>query len=384
MQFEFSTASRIIFGSGRINLLAELAIQYGQKALIISGVPSKIHDKLVGILESKQIRCISIEVHQEPSTDDIAQALQFAREVDPSLVVGLGGGSALDSAKSIAALLSNPGEVMDYLEVIGAGKPLINPPLPLIAIPTTAGTGSEVTKNAVIYSPSHNVKVSLRSIHLLPQVVIVDPQLCISLPQDVTATTGLDALTQLIEAYLCNTPNPITDALCLAGIQHVSLSLHLAYDHGDDLPAREDMSLAALLSGMALANARLGAVHGLAGPIGGIIPAPHGAICAALLANVLETNLMLLRSHSSDHPILQRYKIIGKLLNDDQTAPTESGIQWVRHFCQHAHIHTLSALGLDESMFPAVIEKAVISSSMKGNPVPLSAEQLRILLQRSL
>jgi alcohol dehydrogenase class IV len=384
MQFEFATASRIIFGSGKLDSIGAFALQYGQEALIISGAPGHINDTLLGILKSKQVNCTLITVHQEPSIDDIAGVLQLARALKPHLVIGIGGGSAMDSAKAIAALLSNSGNLMDYLEVIGAGKPLDNPSLPLITIPTTAGTGSEVTKNAVVYSASHNVKVSLRSMHLLPHLALVDPKLSISLPPHITATSGLDALSQLIEAYVCNNPNPLTDALCLKGIQHVSHSFWRAYDHGDDLPAREDMSLAALLSGLALANARLGAVHGLAGPIGGLIPAQHGAICAALLANVMEANLLLLQSQTPDHPILQRYKTIGKLLNNDQAASAESGVDWVRNFCQYTHIPTLSSLGLDDSMFPVLIENAMASSSMKGNPIPLSVEQLRILLQRSL
>ncbi len=383
MQFEFATTSRIIFGSGKLDSLGELALQFGRKALIISGAPGKTNDRLARILEAKRIIFTTIAVHHEPSIDDISQALQVACSFKPDLLIGIGGGSALDSAKSISALLTNPGDLMDYLEVIGVGKPLVNPSQPLIAIPTTAGTGAEVTKNAVVSSPSHHVKVSLRSLHLLPNIALVDPQLCISLPPEVTATTGLDALTQLIEAYVCNTPNPLTDAFCFEGLHHVSRSLWKAYDHGDDLLAREDMSLSALLSGMALANARLGAVHGLAGPIGGLIPAQHGAICAALLANVTEANIFILRGLSSHHPVLMRYQTIAKLLNDDPSAPPEAGVQWVRDFCQHAQIQTLSSLGLDESMHAEVIDKAKKSSSMKGNPIPLLAESLRILLQKS-
>jgi alcohol dehydrogenase class IV len=383
MQFEFATASRIIFGSGKLDSIGELVLHYGQDALIISGAPGPINDRLTRIFASKQVKYTMTEIHHEPSTDDITQLLHRARSVNPNVIIGIGGGSALDSAKAVTALLSNPGEVMDYLEVIGAGKPLSNPSLPLITIPTTAGTGAEVTKNAVIHSTSHNVKVSLRSLYLLPRIAMVDPQLCVSLPEHITATTGMDALTQLIETYVCNAPNPIVDAICVEGIQRVARSFLKAYQHGDDLAAREDMSLAALFSGLALANVKLGAVHGLAGPIGGVVAARHGEVCAALLANVMELNISRLQSDSPDHPILVRYGAIGKLLNNDQGASTQSGVQWVRNFCQLAHIRTLSALGLYENMFSTVIEKALISSSMKGNPVPLSADELRILLQKS-
>jgi alcohol dehydrogenase class IV len=274
--------------------------------------------------------------------------------------------------------------VSDYLEIVGLNEPLINPSLPLIAIPTTSGTGSEVTRNAVIGSPTHQVKVSLRSNYLLPRIALIDPELTISVPPFITAFTGLDTLTQLIEPFTCNSPNPLSDALCLEGIQHVAHSLYLAYDQGSEIYPREEMSLASLFSGLALTNAKLGAVHGLAGPIGGEISVHHGAICASLLPNVMAVNISALTHRSPDHPALERYANIGKILCGDRMATAESGIQWVRNFCLHAKIQSLSNVGLTESKFPNIIEKSLKASSMKGNPITLTADELRNILQMSM
>ena len=230
------------------------------------------------------------------------------------MVIGLGGGSAIDTGKAIAALLTNPGDPLDYLEVIGRGQALQQTPLPYIAIPTTAGTGSEVTRNAVLASHEHHVKVSLRSPLMLPRVAIVDPELTYSLPPAITASTGLDALTQLIEPYTCNSPNPMIDAICREGMQRAARSLKRAYQNGSDAAAREDMSIAALFGGMALANAKLGAVHGFAGPLGGLFPAPHGMICARLLPFVVEANVRALQMREPDSPVLKRYDEVAQLL----------------------------------------------------------------------
>jgi alcohol dehydrogenase class IV len=384
MQFEFATASKIIFGSGKLISISTLIEEFGNRILIVAGSPPKITEKLLHLLVAYKKSYTLVNLDHEPSVDIIYEVVDLARRVKPDLVIGIGGGSALDTAKATAALLTNPGDVTDYLEVIGLNKSLTKPSLPLIAIPTTSGTGSEVTRNAVIGSPTHHVKVSLRSPYLLPSIALIDPELTLTVPQLVTATTGLDTLTQLIEPYTCNNPNPLVDALCQEGIQRVANSLFQAYDDGKNLRAREDMSLASLFSGLALANSRLGAVHGLAGPIGGEIDAPHGAICASLLPNVMTTNIAALRNRSPDHPSLDRYSIIGKLLSGNSTATAEIGIQWVRNFCEHAKIKSLSALSLVENQFDGIIEKSMKSSSMKGNPITLNQEELRTILQMSL
>jgi alcohol dehydrogenase class IV len=384
MQFEFATSSRIIFGMGKLSSIGNIATQMGNNALIVSGVPKNISDHLVDLLNEHRIKSNVIIASAEPTVQMIRDWLEFARKYTYDLVIGIGGGSAIDSAKAIAALISNPGDITDYLEVIGLNKTLTNPLLPLIAIPTTAGTGSEVTRNAVIGSPEQHVKVSLRSPYLLPKVALVDPELTKSVPSGITAFTGLDALTQLIEPYTCNTPNPLTDALGLEGIKRIAQSLAKVYDDGFDLGAREDMSLASLFSGLALANAKLGAVHGLAGPIGGEISAPHGAICARLLPEVMEFNIKSMKMNSPTKPILKRYTEIGTLLTGDRDSSPFDAIQWVRNLCKHMNIQPLSYYGLEEAQFSSIIDKALISSSMRGNPVTLSDHELRNILGRAL
>lgn len=384
MQFEFATASKIIFGTGKLNSIGTIVEEFGNRVLIVSGGPQEISDRLHILLDLHAISCSLYRIHKEPTIDTVGDVVELARRTSSNLVIGIGGGSAIDTAKAAAALLTNPGEMIDYLEVIGSNKPLINPSVPLIAIPTTSGTGSEVTRNAVIGSPTHHVKVSLRSNHLFPRIALIDPELTISVPPSITAITGLDTLTQLIEPFTSNNPNPITDAICLEGINRVAHSLIQAYDDGRNLHAREDMSLASLFSGLALANAKLGAVHGFAGPIGGEIPAHHGAICASLLPNVMAENISALINRSPDHPVLERYAKVGKLLYGDPAAEAENAIQWVRNFCLHANIQSLSYYGLTEAQFPKLIQNARISSSMKGNPITLTEDELRNILYRSL
>jgi alcohol dehydrogenase class IV len=384
MEFEFATASKIIFGPGKIKTIKSLLKEYGDRAVVVSGAPQEISETLMNLLEEQIKKPTIVKIDREPTVDFVRKIIELARSEKSDVVIGIGGGSALDTAKATAALLTNPGDVTDYLEIIGDNKPIKNPSLPAIAIPTTAGTGSEVTRNAVIGSPSNHVKVSLRSPHLLPRLALIDPELTISVPPSFTATTGLDTLTQLIEAFTCNSPNPLTDVLCQEGIQRVARSLFQAYDDGNNLKSREDMSLAALFSGLALTNARLGAVHGLAGPIGGEINAHHGAICASLLSNVMMTNISALRIHTSKHPVLERYARIGKLLSGDPSATPETGIKWIHNFCLHAEIKPLSSLGLVEYQFEDIIEKALKASSMKGNYITLSEDELRNILQMSM
>jgi alcohol dehydrogenase class IV len=384
MQFEFSTASRIIFGSGRLNTIGDIAAEFGKHAFIISGCPEPISDRLFTALQSCDICYSTVKIEQEPTIDLIKTYINIAKRFSPDMLIGIGGGSAIDSAKATAALISNLGEIQDYLEVVGLGKPLSNPSIPIIAIPTTSGTGAEVTKNAVLASTQYNVKVSLRSPYLLPKVALVDPELTVSTPPAITAFTGLDALTQLIEPFTCINPNPITDVLCRDGIQRIGRSIYQAYDNGVDLHARKDMSIASLFSGLALANAKLGAVHGLAATIGGEIPASHGAICACLLPHTMEANINALRDRAPDHPALERYDLIAKILLNHSSAVAEEGVQWVRNFCNHANIPPLSVYGLSEEDFGRIVEKAARSSSMKGNAIILSELELLNILQKSL
>jgi alcohol dehydrogenase class IV len=268
--------------------------------------------------------------------------------------------------------------------VIGAGKPIVQPAAPHIAIPTTAGTGAEVTRNAVLESPEHRVKVSLRSPLMLPRVALVDPELTRRLPPALTASTGLDALTQLIEPYVSVAANPLTDALCLEGLKRAGRALRQAYEHGDDAAAREDMALASLFGGLALANAKLGAVHGFAGVLGGMFHAPHGAICACLLPHVMAANGRALQERQPDSPALSRYAEIARVLTGNPQAGAGDGIAWVQALVAALQVPPLSAYGVTRQAVPAVVEQTALASSTKGNPVELTPDELAAILTRAL
>ncbi len=280
-------------------------------------------------------------------------------------------------------MLTNSGQLEDYLEVVGSGKPLTNRPVPNIAIPTTAGTGAEGTRNVVIAGPRHQVKVSMRSPMMLPCLAVVDPELTHSMPPSVTASTGFDALTQLMEAYVSNKANPLTDGICLEGIKRAGRSLRQAYEDGRNRNARRDMALASLLGGLALANAKLGAVHGLAGPLGGLISAPHGVICAGLLPLVIETNIRALQKREPESPALLRYEKIAQLLTGTSAAQAVDALKWVQELCRALKVPPLAEFGLKEQDFPTTVAKSKNSSSMKGNPITLTEDELMEILKKS-
>jgi alcohol dehydrogenase class IV len=384
MRFEFATASRIIFGSGAQNEIGPIAREFGRHALVVTGSDSRRADGLKERLHGAGTASTSISIAHEPTTHDIVRAVAHARAADCDFVIGFGGGAALDAAKATAAMLANEGDLLAYLEVIGHAQPLAHPSLPCIAIPTTAGTGSEVTRNAVLASPAHRLKVSLRSPHMLPRLALVDPLLTHSLPAAVTAATGLDALTQLIEPYVSPRANPMTDALCVDGIRRAARSLRRAVETGSDAAAREDMALASLFGGLALANAGLGAVHGFAGPIGGMFPAPHGAVCAALLPHVVHANLAALRARASQNPALTRYDEVARLLTGKLHAAADDAVEWLRDLVNVLNIPALRSYGLTRGELPAVVEDAQKASSMKANPIVLTAEELLSVLLSAL
>jgi alcohol dehydrogenase class IV len=384
MNFEFATATRILFGPGLLSGIGPLAAAMGRRALIVTGRSSEAAESLARMLEEQAIVSVRFPVLAEPTVEVIRAGVEWATAHACDLVIGFGGGSAIDAGKAIAALRTNSGDLLEYLEVIGEGRPLIAPPLPFIAIPTTAGTGSEVTRNAVIASPEHQVKVSLRSPLMLPRLALVDPELTLSLPADVTASTGLDALTQLIEPFTCNAPNPLVDAVCREGISRAARSLRKACEKGSDPGAREDMSFASLCGGLALANARLGAVHGIAGPLGGMFPAPHGAVCAALLPHVMATNIRALKSRAPENPVLLRYQEIARIVTGTLAAQAEEGVAWIGDLCRQLHIPPLSAWGVGPADLPDLIAKSAQASSMKGNPLPLTRDEMQEIVEKAL
>lgn len=389
MHFEFATADRIIFGEGTLREVGPAARALvpdtaDGPVMVVTGRSSRAGTALLNMLESASLSAVTFAVAGEPTIPLVREGTRFAREHGCNLVIGLGGGSAVDTAKAIAALLTNEGDVLDYLEVIGRSLPLRQPPVPCIAIPTTAGTGAEVTRNAVLGSPEHRVKVSLRHPLMLPRIAIVDPELTYDLPAEVTASTGLDALTQLLEAYVSGRANPLTDAICREGLQRAARSLVRACREGHDVAARRDMALASLFGGLALANAGLGAAHGFAGPIGGMFDAPHGAVCAALLPHVMAVNVRALGQRVPEHAARQRYDEVAGLLTGNPAATAEHGIQWVGEVCRTLHIPGLRCYGVQAQDLPTLVAKGAVASSMKANPIALTEAELHEILTRAL
>ena len=384
MKFEFATANRIIYGAGTSQQIADYAQGFGKRPLLVTGENSSRTQFAVDKLKANSFTVTQFAIADEPSIDNVQEGVTLARDQACDFVIGIGGGSVIDGAKAIAALLTNEGEPLDYLEVVGKGLPLQNAPAPYIAIPTTAGTGAEVTRNAVLAVPEHRVKVSLRSALMLPDLAIVDPELTYSMPPSITAVTGLDALTQVIEPFVSHLANPLTDALCREGIQRAGRSLRRAYENGSDHDARNDMALASLMGGLALANAKLGAVHGFAGPLGGMFFAPHGAVCARLLPYAIETNVRALQSRQPENPALQRYSEIARILTGNHDAIVQDGVEWIQSLCADLQIPGLSTYGLTTKDIPMVISQSKNASSMKGNPILLSEPELAHILEQAL
>jgi len=384
MRFEFATATQIIFGAGQLREAGRLARPWGRSALVVTGGSPKRAEVLLEIFAAEGIAVTVFSVGHEPSVATVLAGMAAARACGAEMVVGFGGGSVIDTAKAVAGLLTNPGEPLDYLEGVGAGRPLTLAALPWMAIPTTAGTGAEVTRNAVLAVPERRAKVSLRSPLLLARIALIDPELTYDLPPAVTAATGMDALTQLLEAYVCNRANPMTDALCREGLPRAVKALPVAWARPRDAAARAELALAACLSGMALANAGLGAVHGFAGPLGGMFSAPHGAVCAALLAPVMRVNIAALRARAPESMALRRYGEVAGWLTGDAGAVPEDGVRAVGALVARLMIPGLSAYGVTAELVNEIVAQAQQASSMKANPLVLTAEELAAVLRESL
>jgi alcohol dehydrogenase class IV len=383
MRFEFSTATRIIFGPGTIQEVAPLASEMGKRAFVVTGRSVERVRSHLEQLKKQAIEYVTFNVAGEPTTNVAKAGVELARRAKSDLVVSIGGGSVLDTGKVIAAMLTNSGQLEDYLEVVGGGKSLSQSCVPHIAIPTTAGTGAEVTCNSVLGVPEHRVKVSVRSPLMLPRLAVVDPVLTYSMPPSVTASTGLDALTQLMEAYVSNKANPLTDGICREGLKRAGRSLRQVYQNGGNGGAREDMALASLFGGLALANAKLGVVHGFAGALGGMTSTPHGVICGRLLPYVMETNVQALQRRAARSPALARYDEIAQILTGEAAARAPEAVTWVQSLCAEFEIPSLVEFGLKEKDFPTVVTKAQRSSSMKGNPIKLTDDELMGILKES-
>ena len=384
MRFEFATAGRILFGEGSLHEVPAAAASMGKRALLVSGASRSRAAILAGVLNGADVAAVPFAVVGEPTIDHIRQATAYARDEGCDFVIGIGGGSAIDAGKAVAAMLANPGDPLDYLEVIGRGQPLAHPSAPFIAIPTTAGTGSEVTRNAVLASPERGVKVSLRSAGMLPRLAVVVPELTHSLPRAITASTGLDALTQLIEPYVSVRANPMTDQFCVEGMRRAAVALPRVCADGNDRDARRDMAWASLLGGLALANAGLGAVHGFAAPVGGRFLAPHGAICAAVLPYAMDVNVRALRARAPGGIALRRYQEIAGVLTGNPNARAEVGVEWIAELCANLEIPPLATYGVTPADVPSLVQQAAKASSMKGNPIVLTEDELCEVISRSI
>ena len=346
----------------------------GTRALVCTGSDP---DRHAALLDTLTVPFRVSPVDGEPTVDAARSATAAAREYGADVVVAIGGGSPLDLGKAVAVLLANGGDPLDYLEVVGRGQPFTRPAVPGVAVPTTAGTGSEVTANAVLASPEHRVKASLRSPLMLPRVALVDPLLTLGCPPGVTASSGLDALTQCLEPYVSVRANPVTDGLAREGLRRAGRSLRRAYADGSDVDARTDMALCSLLGGLALANAKLGAVHGFASAIGAAADVPHGLACAALLVPVTAANI----SRCED---VQRYVDVARLLTGDPAATEVDGLAWLRETVALLNVPPLSEYGLGPADADAIVARAATAGSTQGNPVVLTDEELHAALAAAL
>ena len=392
MNFDFMTAARIIFGRGTFEKIGDAVKEFGGRTLVIKGgghVDSDgTMDRLRSGLARRGVEAMVLGISGEPTVERVEELTDSVNTMRIDSVIGIGGGSVIDAAKAVAALASNGGRVLDYIEVIGSGRAFTRPSLPMIAVPTTSGTGSEVTKNAVLSSKQHGVKASLRGAFLLPKIAIVDPALTDGLPAGVTAATGMDAITQLLEPYVCRNSNGITDCLSLDGFERACRSIARVVENPGDVDARDDMSLASLFGGICLANSGLGAVHALAAVIGGRFQAPHGAVCGALLAPVVEMNMTALAKENPKHPVLERYSKLGTImargLKGGNFEGGEDLASMIYKLAGKLGIPGLAAYGIAEKDIGSIAVAALKASSMRHNPAALNEELLTGAIRKAL
>jgi alcohol dehydrogenase class IV len=383
MNFSFFTPNEIVFGNGKIAGLPNLVKRFGTHAFIcVRGQSLADSGVLERIRQHLQEQHIDVFLyHQpdgEPTVQDVDRGVELARQYQPDVVIGIGGGSSLDTAKAIAGMIVHTGSVYDYLEGVGHEQ-IVRPGLPFIAVPTTAGTGAEVTKNAVISSTDEHFKKSLRSEHLLARVVLLDPEMTVTMPPRITAETGMDALTQLIESYTSLKAQPIPQSLCLSGVQLVGSYLRRAVHDGSDLEAREGMLLASLLSGISLANSGLGAAHGIAAALGAWCQVPHGRACAMLLPKVLQFNLPdCITPYSTLYSQLSGFPV------DSELAAAEAFIDRIERLSHEIGIpQYLAAAELPEERIPDLVAGSY-GSSMSGNPVPMTDADVEAIIRQLL
>lgn len=384
VHFDLAVPADVRFGAGRVSEVPDALAGVGaSRVLVVTGRTTSRADEIRSALSKAGISSIPFGVATEPSIERVRAAMALLADAGCDAVLGFGGGSAIDVAKAAALLASSGVDPLEHLEVIGAGRPIERPGLPCVAVPTTAGTGSEVTRNSVL--SGGGVKASLRSPLMLPKVAVVDPDLLAGLPSATIAASGMDALSQLIEPLLSQRANPFSDALARDGIGRSARSLRRAYqERMEDAAVREDLALASLFGGICLANSGLGAVHGIAAAAGARLAAPHGAVCAAVLAAAMEVNLRVLRERAPAHPALLRMAQVALLLTGQPDATPEDGIRWLQELTAALSIPGLASYRLSEDEIPAVVTAALKASSMRGNPIELTDAEVTEIATRSL
>ncbi len=382
MPVEFRTPQSIYYGSGSVSKVSDITQGLGKRALIVSDhVMAQLGhiDRVIEQLQAAGIGCVSyLGVDTEPTDVHVTEALQVLRDEDCDVIIAIGGGSCIDAAKAVAVMAVNDGYIGDYM---GGKKRFANAPIPLVAVPTTAGTGSEVTSVTVITNTKDDVKMMIRQPKLVPAVAIVDAELTVSSPPKVTAATGIDALCHAIEAYISRVSHPLTDALALSAIEKITRSIRLAYADGQNLQAREEMALAAMQAGMAFSNASVCLVHGMSRPIGAVFHVPHGVSNAMLLPTVLEY---------SKGACTDKLAVIGHILNPEMKTPSDEEVadmvvDQVKQLCSDLQIPNMKSWGIDETAFHRVIGKmaqdAIASGSPGSNPRVPSHEEIVELYQ---
>jgi alcohol dehydrogenase class IV len=376
--FEILTAGRVTFGRGRADEAAGAIRAHGARVLLLRGSHTGA-DRLAADLRGLGAEVEEIRQKGEPLLDDLDAVVARGRDMRAEVVAALGGGSVIDMGKAAAALIPAPGGAMHHLEVVGEGRPLEAAPLPFVALPTTAGTGAEVTKNAVIGVPSHGRKVSLRDDRMLADRAIIDPALTDGAPRAVTLASGLDAVTQVIEPYLSCRATPFTDALCRDAIPR-GLAALVRLMQGEDPGARDDLALTSLFGGLALANAGLGAVHGFAGVLGGRTGAPHGALCGRLLPGVLRANADAVAGQGGD---MTRHREVAGWIGAALGAKDDP-LDALEAWMDDHGLPRLGPMGVDAAELADLAEASRASSSMRGNSVTLPVETLEGILRASL
>ncbi|WP_432442772.1 iron-containing alcohol dehydrogenase [Marivivens donghaensis] len=371
--FAFATANEIVFGRGKARQSPPRIASLGRSVFVVTGQNAARNEWLFDALRAEGCEVRTFSVAKEPDVETILAGVAAAKGCD--VVVAIGGGAVIDAGKAIAAIVPASRDLMDHLEVVGKGLPLDNPPLPFVAMPTTSGTGAEVTKNAVIDVPEHKRKVSLRDNRMLADLAIIDPALTDNCPKAITLASGLDAITQVIEPYICTRANPMTDALCSDAIPRGLKAIQTLMER-EDTAARDDMALVSLFGGLALANAGLGVVHGLAGPLGGLTGAPHGAICGALLPHGLATNL-------SADPDNQRIAEVIRWIADAFGTTEQNALGALTDWSRANGLKGLDDMGISQGAREAAAKATETSSSMKANPVRLTYEQLIALMENA-